>query len=203
MAAIATEDAWMEKCLVEICPIGGTAQTFGALTETIDFDIGDKDIEGVALVNGGRVRKWSPQADTTITMEAYPLFAGTPSGSTGKGYFGLQHTEDASAPVRITNDFKRAKCRMLFLWTNDPTPTTAGAATADTFSAIRLGFCDVIITSVKASFTDGILKFTIIGKCTAFDKSASSNLLAESVEGASGTDILPSIAAYTTSYKFA
>ena len=68
MAADATNDAWMEECLIAISKIGGSDLTFHALTETVDFDIGDKDIEGVPLVNGGRVTKWTPEADSTITF---------------------------------------------------------------------------------------------------------------------------------------
>lgn len=202
MAAIATDDAWMEECLIAISKVGGSDIQFAAETETVDFDMGDKDIEGIPLLNGGRVTKWSPEGDATITFEAYPLQAGTASGSDGKGFFDLMHSVDGSAPIRIVNDRNRDKYRVLVLWTNDPTPTTGQAATADTFSAFRIGLADGHFTSVKPSFTDGTLKFTVTYKCAAFDKSAVGNKMMESCAGASGSDILPAIASYTTSYKF-
>ncbi len=83
------DDAWIETCLIGIAKIGGEEVQFSSITETSDFDIGEKDIEGMALVNGGRVTKWSPEGDSTITFEAYPLEAGA-----GEGFFDLLHDED-------------------------------------------------------------------------------------------------------------
>lgn len=80
------EDAWMETCFIGISTIGGKELQFAAITETADFDVGEKDLEGLALVNGGRVTKWSPEGDSTITFEAYPLEAGA-----GEGFFDLMH----------------------------------------------------------------------------------------------------------------
>jgi hypothetical protein len=203
MTAAVVDDAWMEACLIAISKVGGSDIQFAALTETVDFDIGEKDIEGVALVNGGRVTKFSPEGDSSITFEAYPLQAGTDTGTTGKGFFDLMHTVDSSVPIRITNDHNRDKYRVLVLWTNDPTPTTAQAATANTYSALRIGMAEGFFTSVKPSFTDGILKFTVTFKVAAFDKSAVGNVMMESCAGGSAPDVLPAIAAYTTSNKFA
>lgn len=194
------QDAWMETCLIAIAKEGGSDVQFAGLTETVDFDIGDKDVEGVALVNGGRVMKWNPQADTTITFEAYPLQVGTASGTTGTGFFDLMSTADATQPIRLTNDHTRNKYRVLCLWTEDTTATTGQSATASGSASMRLGFANVHFTSVKPSFTDGILKYTITGKCGAFDKSNSANLMMESCTGS--TDVLPAIAAYTSSNKF-
>ena len=202
MTAADVTDAWMETCLIAISKVGGSDVQFAALTETVDFDIGEKDIEGVALTNGGRVTKWTAETDSTITFEAYPLEAGTDTGTTGNGFFDLLHTQDASVPIRVTNDKARDKYRVLVIWTNDTTVTTAQAITTNTFSALRIGMADGHFTSVKPSFTDGILKFTVVFKTAAFDKSANSNVMMESCAGASGSDILPAIASYTTSNKF-
>ena len=202
MAAVINQDAWMEKCLISIAVEGGSDVQFATLTETVDFDLGEKDIEGIALVNGGRVTQWSPEGDSTITFEAYPLEAGTTTGTAAKGFFDLLYTKDATAPIRISTDHKRNKHRVLVLWTNDATVTTAQSATTNTHSAKRFGFANVHFTSVKPSFTDGILKYTVTGKCTPFDKAAVANKIYESCAGADGTDILPAIAAYTTASKF-
>ena len=82
-------DAWMEECLIGISKIGGEEVQFSSLMETADFDIGDKDIEGIPLVNGGRVTKWTPEADSSMTFEAYSLEAGA-----GEGFFDLLHVDD-------------------------------------------------------------------------------------------------------------
>jgi hypothetical protein len=203
MTAAAVNDAWMEACLIAISKIGGSDIQFAAETETVDFDIGEKDIEGIPLVNGGRVTKFTPEGDSSITFEAYPLQAGTSTGTSGKGFFDLLHSVDASVPIRIVNDRNRDKYRVLVLWTNDPTPTTAQAATANTYSALRIGMAEGHFTSIKPSFTDGTLKFTVTYKVAAFDKSAAGNVMMESCAGTTAGDILPAIAAYTTANKFA
>lgn len=202
MTADAVDDSWMEVCFVGISALDGSDVQFASLTSTIDFDVGDKDIEGIPLVNGGRVTKFNPEGDTTLTFEAYPLEAGTDSGSTGKGFFDLLHSADASVPIRITNDHNRTKYRVLVLWTNDSTVTTAQSATATDSSGLRIGVADGHFTSVKPSFTDGILKFTVMYKCAAFDKSAGSNVMMESAAGSSGSDVLPAVGSYTSSNKF-
>ena len=203
MTAAAVDDAWMETCLIAISLQGGSDLQFAGVTETVDFDIGEKDIEGIPLVNGGRVTKWAPEGDSSITFEAYPLQAGTDTGTSGLGFYDLMHSVDASVPIRVINDRDRDKYRVLVMWTNDPTPTTAQAVTSNTFSALRIGMADGHFTSVKPSFTDGMLKFTVTFKVAAFDKTAGGNVMMESCAGTTAGDILPAIASYTTSYKFA
>jgi len=202
MTADAIDDAWMETCLIGISPIGGSDIQFAGLTETVDFDLGEKDIEGIPLVNGGRVTKFNPEGDKTVTLEAYPLEAGTDTGTTGKGFYDLLHTVDSAVPIRITNDRNRTKYRVLVMWTNDSTATTAQSATAEDASALRIGLANGHFTSVKPSFTDGILKFTVTYKCAAFNKSGTGNVMIESAAGASAGDKLPAVAAYTTSNTF-
>jgi len=202
MAATAVDDAWMEVCLLTISAIGAASDVeFAGLTETLDFDIGDKDIEGIPLINGGRVTKWNPQGDSTLTIEAYPLEAGTATGTAGKGFFDLMNTADAVAPIRIINSRTRLKYRILAMWTNDATATSAKSVTAANASALRIGLADGYFTSVKPSFTDGIVKFTITYKCPAFDKAGNGCVMIESCAGAA-SDVLPAVAAYTTANKF-
>lgn len=197
----------METCLIAISKVDGSDVQFAGITETVDFDIGEKDIEGVAITNGGRVAKWTAEGDSTITFEAYPLEAGTLTSATGgKGFFDLMHSVNENGadtdPIRVLNDHNRDKYRVLVLWTNDPTVSTAQAITTETYSAMRIGMADGHFTSVKPSFTDGILKFTVTFKTPAFDKSGASNVMMESCAGSSATDILPVIASYTASAKF-
>jgi len=202
MAALPVDDAWMEEAMIAIAKIGEEDMAFAALTETIDFDLGGKDIEGVPLTNGGRITKWSPEGDSSVTMELYPLEAGTLKDATvGTGVFDLMHTVDETVPIRVLNTRNRDKYRILVMWTNGPA-ATAQAITTDTYSALRIGLADGHFNSVKPSFTDGILKFTVTYKCAAFDKAGTANVLMESAAGSGATDILPAVAAYTTSNKF-
>ena len=91
-------DAWMEESLISISKIGGDEVQFSSLMETADFDIGDKDIEGIPLVNGGRVTKWTPEADSTVTFEAYSLESGA-----GEGFFDLLHVDDVLVTSTTTS----------------------------------------------------------------------------------------------------
>lgn len=259
------EDAWMEECLIGISKIDGQEVQFASITETSDFDIGEKDIEGIALNNGGRVTKWNPEGDSSITFEAYPLEAGA-----GDGHFDLLHADNVivnsttdsttsnklvdstvnfttlgvaagdkvrnttddtetvvtavdnattlsisadimvsgedyiitNSPYRVVNSRTRDKYRVLVLWTDKTAAVRANEAIANTFSAIRIGYAEGRFTSVKASFTDGVLKFTIIFKCAAFDKAGVGNIMIESCAAGGGSDALPAIADYTSSNKF-
>jgi len=203
MTAIAVDDAWQEKCLIAISVQAGSDVTFHGITETVDFDIGEKDIEGVPILNGGRVCKWTPEGDSSVTLEAYPMAVGTDTGTTGEGFFDLLHSADTGDVLGILNTRDRNKYRILVMWTNDASVTTAQSATTDTHSAVRFGFADGHFTSVKPSFTDGILKYTVTFKCPAFDKAGVANVKFESCEGTGASDLLPAIASYTSSYKFA
>ncbi len=329
-------DAWMEECLIGMSVIGGEEVQFASIIETSDFDIGEKDIEGVPLVNGGRLTKWIPEGDSTITFEAYPLETGA-----GRGFFDLLHgnkvivsgttttatpnklvdtsenftiqgvrvgdriknttdttyatvsaidsstqlsisadvftssedytitrgvrivagttTSDSTnnlvdssevftnriavgdtvvnttdnqraevtgitnattlalssdiidsgedyiiseSPQRVINNRVREKYRVLVLWTDKTSTVRASEAIDNTLNALRIGYADGHITSVKPNFTDGDLKFTVMYKCAAFDKSANTNVMMESCAAGGGDDALPAIADYTTSNKF-
>ena len=202
MAADPTNDAWMETCLISISKIDGSDMTFHGITETVDFDLGEKDIEGIPILNGGRVTKFSPEGDSTITFEGYALQAGTDSGTVGKGFHDLMHEVDSTVPIRVSNSRTRNKYRVLVMWTNDSTATTAHSATAENASAYRIGMADGYFASVKVSFTDQIVKITATFKCAAYDKSGNSNVMEESCAGADASDVLPAITSYTSSNKF-
>jgi hypothetical protein len=200
-ATVVNYDAWMETCLVAISAQAGSDVQFASLTETIDIDQGDKDIEGIPLVNGGRVAKWNPEADTSVTLEVYPLQIGTASGTTGYGFWDLLHsgTADAAQPLQVAADHTRARYRLAILWTDESAETDAAEAIAEGSRAIRFVAADGHITSAKSSFTDGILKWTITFKVPAFDKSASANTKWESTDGSAA---LSALASYTSSTKW-
>ena len=330
------DDAWMETALIGISIIGSEEVQFSSIVETADFDIGEKDIEGLALVNGGRVTKHIPEGDSSITFEVYPMEAGA-----GEGFFDLLHgNEDvvsgvttattsnklvdssesfttqgvrigdriknitdttyatvtaidsattlsvsanifasgesytisrgvrivtgtttsttsnklvdssevftnriatgdkvrnttdnteayvtaidnattlslssnimasgedyiiSEAPQRVINNRVREKARVLVLWTDKTSPTKASEAIANTLNAFRIGYANGYFSSVKPSFTDGNLKFTVTYKCAAFNKSGTANVMMESCAAGGGDDSLPAIADYTTANTF-
>ncbi len=198
---MAAPDSWSEIGYVSITVQGGTAVEFRTLTETVEIDIGDKEFDVIQMISGGGVVKFNPQEPTEITLEAYPVEAGTDTGAVGKGFFDLLHTADASQPVSIDVDHTRTKYRLSLLWTDKLTATTAEEAllTASDESGLRIMCADGFFTSAKPSFTDGVLKWTVKFKVPAFDKSVASNIKIESTDGSAD---MPAPAAYTSSVKF-
>ena len=198
MTALAVDDAWQQTCLIAISALDGSDVQFAGLTETVKMDFGDKDTEGKPLCNGGRVTKFNAEGDATISFEAYPMEAGN-----GKGFYDLLHETTGAAPQRIINNRIRTKYRILLLWTNQTSVTTAEQVITDTYSGIRVGLAGAYFTKHDMDFSDGELKFTVEAKAAAFDKSGNGQKMLESCAGASETDILPAIASYTASYYFA
>jgi len=176
-------DTWSELGLVGITLLGGSEVQFATITETVDIDIGDKDFDAIATLAGGRLVKFNPQDVTTITLEAYPLEAGTAAGSTGEGFFHLMNTIDASQPQSIAVDHQRDKYQVVVLWTEDTTVTTASSAVTNSNEAMRIVVKNGYFTGVKPAFTDGVLKFTVTFKCPPFNKAGTANVTMESTDG--------------------
>jgi hypothetical protein len=198
-------DVWSETALIAISAQGGTNVKFACVTETVDIDIGDKDFDVIAGLCGSRMIKFTPQDVTTVTLEAYPLQAGTEgltTATTGAGFFDLMNSVDTAQPLVIAADRTRTPYRMAIMWTDKTSETDATAAiVAPTNSCLRFVAAGGYFTSVKPSFTDGILKFTINYKVPPFDSSGSANIKIESVAG-SATATLTALASYTSTVKW-
>ena len=177
-------DAWQETALVTIRVYNGDAYNFGTLTESIDIDLGDKDIEGLPLINGGRLVKFNPEADTTITLDLYPVEAGNVSAGDANGIFDLfAGITSSTQPISINNSRTRTNLRLAIMWTDNTTLTSAEDATSDGDKAMRLVFTNAYCTSAKPSFTDGILKVTATFKCAPYKKDGTPNITFESTDG--------------------
>ena len=184
-------DSWAETGYVAITKQGGSDVEFRTITETVDIDIGDKDFDVIATLAGGRLVKFTPQEPTTITLEAYPVEAGTDSGSVGKGFFDLMNSGDSTQPLSISLDRTRNKYRIVCLWTDDTSVTTATSGISANQTGLRIIAKNGYFTSIKPSFTDGILKFTVTFKCPPFDKDGNPNVTIESTDGTAALDAVP------------
>lgn len=197
---MATYDTWSETAKVSISAQSGSDVHFQTITETVDIDIGDKDFDAIATLAGGRLVKFNPQEVTEITFEAYPVEAGTADGTTGTGFFDLMNSQDTSEAQTISVDRDRDKYRVAIMWT-DASVDAEDAVTSPTNSALRIVAADGFFTSVKPSYTDKVLKFTVKFKVPPFDKSGSANVKMESVDG-TDTATLAALASYTSSAKW-
>lgn len=167
--------AWSESCLITITKKGGSNVEFAALTETVDIDMGDKDIEAIATISGGRLIKKIPQEVTTITFEGYPVDIDS-AGGTGVAQMFEGGTWDTSEPLQADASRSRDLFRVAILWTDDPAATSAAGATAAGTNSYRIYFEDCYMVSMKPSFTDGVLKVTFSFKCAPFDKSGNAKI---------------------------
>lgn len=166
--------AWSETAFITItkyAAAGGTGYEYGALTETIDIDLGDKDIDQLVNLKGGRMVKKIPEDITTITFEGYPVDIDA-VGGTGISQMFHAGTWDTTEPMTVTSSLNRDLFRLAILWTDDTTATSGAGATAATTNSYRIVFAHAYMTSMKPSFTDGVLKFTFQFKCPAFNSQA-------------------------------
>lgn len=194
--------AWGEECLVTITEVGGTDYDYQTLLETVDIDQGDRDIEGIASLGGARIVKFTPEGDTSITLEGYALEAATPddqAAGAGVGFFGHFWDAPSSDPQAVSATRVRNKHRIAILWTDDTSITTAAAEVDPSYQGLRFVAADGYITSLKTSFTDGIVKFSLTMKFTPFDGDGSANL---KVESSTPTTTLTALNSYTASAKW-
>ena len=178
-------DAWQRQALITVDD-GTTAVNMQAITETIDMDVGERDYDKIELLNLGQIAKHGPIGITTITFEGDVLQAGTAAAGTATGFWDLfadKPAMDSSDPLTnvITNTVTRY--RVSILWTNDGDATagTSAVTSGSTFAGKRIMLADCTCVSCKDSFTDGILKTTLVFKGTSFDNAAAGNVKVESV----------------------
>jgi hypothetical protein len=182
-----SENAWQRECLIEVTD-GTTHLALHALTETIEIDIGERDIDVINLVNLGQIPKHGNHGITTVTFEGYAKEVGT--GGTGDqtatGFwdiFAEKPAKDTSEPQQVSIANTNTRFRIAILWTDETGETVADGAVANTQKAKRFVIAECFCVGHKDSFTDGILKTTLTFKGSAFDKTGSANIKMESIDG--------------------
>lgn len=184
--------AWSETAFISIAWYGDGLQSsndisFAALTETVDIDMGDKDVEQVTTLIGGKVIKKVPMDITTITFEGYPVDLDAANGTGISPLFNdLKANWDATEPMAQTSTLNRDLYRIAIMWTDDPAATTAHGTVTSTYKGYRMVFAHAYCTSAKTSFTDGILKVTFTFKVRAFNKNGIGCIHEDSVDGTAG-----------------
>ena len=176
------DDAWKELCLIGIIPAGGSETAWAGMTEDITgLDFGDKDIEGMPLANGGRVVKYTPMADESVTLKIYPVSA-LLSGTGAVQWFHPQSSESSVEPIVVDNTVTRIKHRLILLWATT-LPATAGTATGAGIAAYRIQIVNAFMTSYKPNFDDKLFSAEVTFKWAPFQKDATANKREESTDG--------------------
>ena len=276
-----SEDAWQRRAYISVENSSTVKLQYESLTETIDIDMGERDLDVINLLNLGQIPKHGSVGICTITFEGYPLQAGTAdttlgtaSGGVATGYFDVfasVQNADSTSELDIDMSNTLTRYRVAILWTDqavyldgaasasdagsgsitvDGTPLTAddyngamlkmtsgtasgnyymitdtstsaftltagdtpsgdGVGDNDTMSiyptgssavvtsskkGVRFVLADCICTSCKTSFTDGILKQTLVFKGRIFSKTGAALSKMESTTA--GTQ-LPALGSYT------
>lgn len=182
------DGAFQEVFLLGVTKKGsGSATQYAAIIEDITPEIGDKEGEGVAMGNGGRIWKRTPQADSEVTMKIYPL----KSSDLFLEFSG--DTIDSTAAHLQTNTRVRDLYQVAMLFTDDSTASTAEGTTTVGNAALRIIWKDARVTSFKPSFDDKILSAEVKFKCPAFGKTGTGLITVEHVtsQSAAGLSAAP------------
>jgi hypothetical protein len=157
MVTTGSEDAWQRKAYISVESSATVKMQYEAMTETIDIDMSERDIDKIDLLNLGQITKHGQPGICTITFEGYPLYAGTsdtsgatrgtPKGGLATGFwefFANAGHSDTAQPLDLDMSNTLTKYRVAILWTDDvdltgtlsaasnATPSvTAGATTAN------------------------------------------------------------------------
>ena len=162
------EGVHTETCFVSISIASGSDVEFAARTTSVSIDQGDKDIDQIATLSGGRMVVKIPQGITSITLEGHCADIDSTAG-TGYSQMFQSGTWITVEPLIQAATRQRDLFRVAFLWTDDAAATSASATTAAATNSYRWYANDCYCTSCKPSFTDGRLKFTLGFKVPAFD----------------------------------
>ena len=175
-------DSWTEFCLIGIKrESDGSEVQFAALTEDITaMDWGEKEIEGMPLVNGGRVVKRVPMTDESITLKVYPVSADL-DGTGVIQHMHPQSTDDITDPLLVLNSNSREKHRIVIVWAT-VLPATAEAV-INNVPAFRITVANAYCSKVIPSFDDKHKSAEVTFKWAPFTKSAVANKQEESTDG--------------------
>ena len=158
-------DSWNKLAKVSIQEKGGTVYQFGARTQDIDINEGDRGGHGEASVDGSRIWIDEPQADGTVTLKMRPIDLDTTSADGGLFQQYRGGTFDTSDPL-ITDDdgiitgsaaastLLRDEYRISVLWTNDSANTTADGSVTAGKLGLRFVAQSCRIVSHSASFAN-------------------------------------------------
>lgn len=189
-------EAWKERAYVSIVPQptpdgagGGSFIAFGGFSEDIvALDWGKKDVEGLPLLNGGRITKFSPMGDELVTFKVYPLSAllddGSDNAEGADQWFNPQSSEDDTEPIVADNTIDRRKFKIVILWAAT-LPANAQTLPAAGVTARRVQIINAYLAEYPEDFGDKLLTQQLTFKWAPFDKSASANKRVESTTGVS------------------
>lgn len=199
MAAV---DSWTEIAYVTITEQAGTDVDFCSISESIDIDEGERPLETTYTLCGGKIVRLMPQEDTTVTLTAYPVEAGS-TGTVGKGFHDMFYdsvTESATTGEIVVDNTAgtRKKYRLAILWTDDTSSTSAVRQVASPANAaLRWTARNGYVTQVVPSFeANGMLTYDVTFTFPSRLSDGTANIQVESIDGV-GTGTMATLSTYT------
>ena len=136
--AVPTDTFGEGSTLLSITKKGGSDINFNAVIETVDIPGGEKGVDSIPTIRGGRLKKPMPEEDTEITLEGYAIEVGTQSGTTGNGFYDLMGSMTTTSNVgTISADHNFDEYQMVILATDNTSQSTATGATTSGDNAMR------------------------------------------------------------------
>ena len=192
---MAYPEAWTERLFIAVARKGQTGYTnFTSDIDKVTINRGERGFESIALLNGGRIPKFTPEADTEVTMTLYP--SSVAIGASGSMDQFFNRTYDDEEPLSTSPTLYRDKYKVVILWTDYESQSDAITAVPSGSAALRYSLQNGYITKCTPTEfgTDGVLSYDVSFKLPAFNKSATANI---TVESSDGGQELPVVANYS------
>lgn len=176
-------EAWNELALINLND-GTTDSSIHAITESIEITVGGKPMESIPTLSGGRLIKITPEEDTEITFEGYPIGIGDKDATTQDGLDLFFHGgSDSAAPFSVSSSLTRTVFTVTIMWT-DGTATSATNSVPSGDYALRYNFANCYMINCKPTMsTTEPVKATWTFKCAPRNKAGTSNITIESTDG--------------------
>jgi len=193
-----TDASWQDRVFVTVTRKSDqTSFDFHGLLNEIGFGGGEKDFEGDPLMNGGRIRRRSAQADEEFTGTLYPVGADAGDGTARpeglhEFFYESGDQADPDEGAKFQSSLNRRDYRVVVLWTNDPNVSDALTTVAAEYAGYRKVMRDCQLTDVTLNFDDMVLTAEVTFKAPVFDEKGVSTVYVESCKD-NGTDTLPAV----------
>lgn len=167
--ATATPDSWSELVLIGVTQENGTEKQFAALTEDITaMDWGEKEIDIVDLVDGGKVVHKVPMTEETMTLKMWPITANT-DGTGVVQFFHPQSTADTTDPILVENTNNRRRHKVVLLWAT-LLPAAASTVPAINEKSYRIQIINAYMTRYVPNYDDKRFSCEVSFKWAPFQK---------------------------------
>lgn len=144
IGATGSEDAWQRTAYISVESSSTVKMQYEALSETIEIDMSERDIDKIDLLNLGQITKHGQPGICTITIDGYPIQAGTsdPAKGTIKGGLATGYFEvfanaghsSTSQPLDLDMSNTLTRYRVAILWTDQDLLSDTAASASDSGS---------------------------------------------------------------------